>query len=61
LPNNTEGTCSVQEGKDWCRIEQQEDRVIVSVDENEDKNVRRAMLCFAAASLTDTVQVAQLG
>lgn len=58
---NTEWTCSVQEGSDWCRIEQQEDRVTVSVDENEDKNVRRAMLCFAAASLTDTVQVAQLG
>lgn len=58
---NTDWKCNVQEGSSWCRVERQENRLIVSVDENEDKNIRRAMLCFAASTLTDTVRIAQLG
>ncbi len=59
---NTDWSCNVLDnGSNWCHLEQQEDKLLVSVDENEGKNVRRATLCFQAGTLTDTVRIAQLG
>lgn len=59
---NVDWTYKIQEADaDWCHVRREGDKLIVSPEQNPDKNIRHATLSLAAASLTETVDIAQLG
>ncbi len=45
----------------WLYVEAGDGTLLVSVDDNDEKNVRRASIAVVTASLSDTISVAQLG
>lgn len=62
VTSNMEWTASVaSDGQAWCRVDVQSDRLVISMDENTEKNIRKTSVKVSAGQLTETIQVAQLG
>lgn len=59
---NTTWTYTTQgDDTSWLHLSQDNQSLLISVDENEDKNVRQASIVITASSLQETIEVAQLG
>lgn len=59
---NTQWSCSVQgNNTSWLHLSQESQRLLITADENDDKNVRRASIVITAATQQETIEVAQLG
>lgn len=62
ITSNVEWSASVaSEGQAWCHVDLQSDRLLIHIDENTEKDVRKTSIQIAASQLKETIQVAQLG
>lgn len=59
---NTAWTCTAKgDDTSWLHLEQSEQSLLVSVDENDEKNVRQASIVITAPTQEKTIEVSQLG
>ena len=59
---NSKWTCEVEgENDSWCHIHPHDGKLVISVDNNEDKDIRQAKVIVTAFQTTQTIVVSQLG
>ncbi|QIU93294.1 M60 family metallopeptidase [Bacteroides faecium] len=62
VTSNVEWVAAVDaSGRSWCHMTVEQGKMIVRVDENTDKDMRRASIEISASELRKTIEVAQLG
>lgn len=59
---NTKWTCEVEgENSSWCHLDPRNGELVISVDNNEDKDIRQARVIVTASQMKKTIEVVQLG
>lgn len=58
---NTKWECTVPSDAGWCKVNQQNNSLTITVSDNDQKGVRKTTLLVTAGTITQKVEVAQLG